>query len=248
MDWSVRRERFATTTVKCSFLWTVRAPRYLGQVRDDLSAFHSGVVVLIDKKGLNHHQNLQIQSTSVWVAIQYQCVFTPGSIIIIQSKIYCHCSVHTTIANTSQMCACTNLAVFTELEELLLTVSSSGLWCEAHSGSDLCATLTILCRALLLDVLQLECRVEMQRVSKIAWGSVTARVNTKWIQSTLKQSKVFSSCAGWDWLQPVQRQRSALSLHFWGEFTLTREPSPHWWCEYKINFKNPFPFVSLYPL
>lgn len=73
----------------------------------------------------------------------------------------------------------TNLSVFTKLEELLLIVSSSGLRCEAHSGSDLCATLTILCRALLLDVLQLECRVEMQRVSKIAWGSVTARVNTK---------------------------------------------------------------------
>lgn len=124
----------------------------------------------------------------------------------------------------------TNLAVFTDLEELLLTVSSSSLWCEAHSGSDLCATLTILCRALLLDVLQLECCVELQRVSKMEWGSVTARVNTKWIQSTLKQSKVFSSCAGWGWLQPVQRQRSALSLHFWGGFTLTREPSPHWWC------------------
>lgn len=91
----------------------------------------------------------------------------------------------------------TNLSVFTKLEELLLIVSSSGLRCEAHSGSDLCATLTILCRALLLDVLQLECRVEMQRVSKIAWGSVTARVNTKLIQSTLKQSKVFASCPGW---------------------------------------------------
>ena len=31
---------------------------YLCQVRDDFPALHSGIVVLINQKGLNHHQDL----------------------------------------------------------------------------------------------------------------------------------------------------------------------------------------------
>ncbi len=47
-------------------------PHYLCQVGNNFSAFYSGIIVLINQQGLDHHQDLhtKAQLVSYWITIQ----------------------------------------------------------------------------------------------------------------------------------------------------------------------------------